>query len=276
MNAWRDELPSSAVWRIAKNEGMTLTHYVECEFDLNWSQCRSDLDHILPHISSRSGAWLKSPQDDVVRGRTREMRCTWDSRRRQHTNQIFFCAECLREHRQAIWAWRAVFVPVCLLHQSYLVGACPDCGEVFRYRTGVGSSVAGHWLDFWEYCSGCGVRTEKGPRTPSWLLETCISLDEESVATSDLRNLAVKLVRQLEFYPSDVQRCTEALGIPPCGDMRCTVALAILFALRSGAFVEQSDSARQLRELALAGNPRGIAHALNTQLAMYSSGDFRA
>lgn len=262
MNALGLETPSSAAWRIAKSEGLTLGEFVELVLRLDWWAAHGDLDYVLGRFTLRDAAYAPlnaaaATLQYVTKGILRKTR---DSRTRGHTKRVFFCPDCLRTGSgAACWSWRSRVVTCCSVHRRYLVGECGECGEIFRYRVGPTRAGSQHWLDSWSYCPGCGTETQAGAVAPCWLTEVALCFEQQTDTAEDLQQLASKIVDHISSQPTLLERCAIALGLPSSCDTAAGVGSAIVFAHLRGILGGVGPISRELSYFALMGKALSAA-----------------
>ncbi len=268
------ETPSSVAWRVARTEGMSLDEFVRFELRFDCNELHGDLDRIL---SKRCQETQRAAAIAGVVAQSRGipdawLRKTWDHVTRTHRGRVYFCPDCLRfEPGCAKWTWRMRFTAVCPTHERYLVGSCSECGEVFRYRVGIGATIGVHWLDAWAYCPSCGCETKSGSLAPSWLKAAATKLEKMPSEDDGFQKLAIKLAAAFYRQPSLLRECSEFLGLPDSSDVVAGMASAMIFAFSKGKFIGSGEVARELRFFALTGMPfsanfagalgRGVSHS---------------
>ena len=243
---------------------MLLSEFLELAVCLDSNRNRADSDFVLagPRCGETAYPEILLVADGVSDIPLNWIRSSWNPLRRNHTAPVHFCPDCLRHNEgRAVWSWRFRFVPTCCAHSRFLISRCPECGEVFRFRQGLGARAFSHWLDQWAFCSSCGTETGFGALAPRWLAR---SADIFLKADSPVFALSMKLVDTLNRDRGCLSACSSALELPDACDHAACVASAMILGFQERAYLQETEAGRELAMVALTGvaNSRSLPDSI--------------
>ncbi len=216
-----DETASSFAWRVARQYSMGLHEFCPLVLGLGFERGHGDLDLVLTKEAAPRFAEVTGLELPAVRRMalpTNWAGSTWDRCRRRYAGQIFVCPDCLAgEPCYSRRAWRSRMALTCSVHGRLLIGSCPNCGEILRYRSEYLGRVGVHWLDHWPFCSGCGQIISSGAVAPANVfavaqkLENALESYEASGRATPLLMLSARLIGRLSNAPALVHACAEQI-----------------------------------------------------------------